>query len=73
VTGRENILEDDADRIHFLETLAQACQRTGWKNLANIEGVLVRCIPIAGVKRFRPHKLKICASAAAPAASDWVQ
>src|SRR5450432_1203821 len=28
---RENIFEDDADRARFLETLAQACQRTGWK------------------------------------------
>ncbi len=28
---RENIFEDDADRVRFLETLAGACQRTGWK------------------------------------------
>ena len=28
---RENIFEDDADRVRFLETLGQACQRTGWK------------------------------------------
>jgi putative transposase len=28
---RENIFEDDADRIRFLETLAEVCQRTGWK------------------------------------------
>jgi REP element-mobilizing transposase RayT len=28
---RENIFEDDADRDRFLETLGQACQRTGWR------------------------------------------
>lgn len=28
---RENIFEDDTDRARFLETLAQVCQRTGWK------------------------------------------
>ncbi len=28
---RENIFEDGADRACFLETLAQVCQRTGWK------------------------------------------
>lgn len=28
---RENIFEDDADRARFLETLGQACQRTGWR------------------------------------------
>ena len=28
---RENIFEDDTDRVRFLETLGQACQRTGWK------------------------------------------
>jgi putative transposase len=28
---RENIFEDDADRVRFLETLAKVCQRTGWK------------------------------------------
>ena len=28
---RENIFEDDADRVRFLETLGQACRRTGWK------------------------------------------
>jgi REP element-mobilizing transposase RayT len=28
---RENIFEDDADRARFLETLAEACQRTGWR------------------------------------------
>jgi putative transposase len=28
---RENIFEDDADRMRFLETLAEVCQRTGWK------------------------------------------
>jgi hypothetical protein len=28
---RENIFEDDNDRARFLETLAQACQRTGWR------------------------------------------
>lgn len=28
---RENIFEDDSDRARFLETLAQVCQRTGWR------------------------------------------
>ena len=28
---RENIFEDDADRARFLETLAEACERTGWR------------------------------------------
>jgi putative transposase len=28
---RENIFEDEADRRRFLETLAEVCQRTGWK------------------------------------------
>ena len=28
---RESIFEDDFDRVRFLETLAQACQRTGWR------------------------------------------
>lgn len=28
---REDIFEDDADRVRFLETLAEVCQRTGWK------------------------------------------
>jgi putative transposase len=28
---RENIFEDDADRARFLETLAQACARSGWR------------------------------------------
>lgn len=28
---RENIFEDDADRERFLSTLAEACQRTGWR------------------------------------------
>jgi len=28
---RENIFEDDADRARFLETLAEACRRTGWR------------------------------------------
>jgi putative transposase len=28
---RENIFEDDTDRVRFMETLSQACQRTGWK------------------------------------------
>lgn len=28
---RENIFEDDADRVRFLETLAEVCRRTGWK------------------------------------------
>ena len=28
---RENIFEDDTDRARFLETLAEAYQRTGWK------------------------------------------
>ena len=28
---RENIFEDDTDRARFLETLAQVCQRTGWR------------------------------------------
>ena len=28
---REPIFRDDADRRRFLETLAEACQRTGWR------------------------------------------
>jgi len=28
---RENIFEDDTDRARFPETLAEACQRTGWR------------------------------------------
>lgn len=28
---RENIFEDDLDRARFLQTLAEVCQRTGWK------------------------------------------
>ena len=28
---RENIFEDDVDRGRFLETLAEVCQRTGWR------------------------------------------
>ncbi len=28
---RESIFEDDQDRIRFLETLAQVCQKTGWQ------------------------------------------
>lgn len=28
---RENIFGDDADRVRFLETIAELCQRTGWK------------------------------------------
>ena len=27
---REPIFKDDADREHFLETLGQACAKTGW-------------------------------------------
>jgi REP element-mobilizing transposase RayT len=28
---RENIFEDDVDRGRFLATLAEVCQRTGWR------------------------------------------
>jgi len=28
---REAIFRDDADRESFLETLAQACEKTGWR------------------------------------------
>jgi len=28
---RENIFEDDADRLRFVQTLGEVCQRTGWK------------------------------------------
>ena len=28
---RENIFEDDADRVRFLETLGEVCGRTGWR------------------------------------------
>ena len=28
---REPIFKDDADRRRFLETLAEVCQRTGWR------------------------------------------
>jgi len=28
---REAIFEDDADREWLLQTLAEACQRTGWQ------------------------------------------
>jgi REP element-mobilizing transposase RayT len=28
---RENIFEDDLDRVRFLETLTEVCGRTGWK------------------------------------------
>lgn len=28
---REPIFKDDADRVRFLETLAEVCQRTGWR------------------------------------------
>ena len=28
---REAIFKDDADRRRFLETLAEVCQRTGWR------------------------------------------
>jgi REP element-mobilizing transposase RayT len=28
---REPIFKDDADRLRFLETLAEVCQRTGWR------------------------------------------
>jgi putative transposase len=28
---REAILEDDEDREHLLQTLTQACQKTGWQ------------------------------------------
>ena len=28
---REAIFKDDADRLRFLETLGEACARTGWR------------------------------------------
>jgi putative transposase len=28
---REEIFRDDADRKRFLDTLAEACERTGWR------------------------------------------
>jgi len=31
---REDIFRDDADRTRFLETLGQACRKTGWRVLA---------------------------------------
>jgi len=31
---REDIFRDDADRIRFLETLGEACGKTGWHVLA---------------------------------------
>jgi len=30
---REDIFRDDADRTRFLETLGQACPKTGWQVL----------------------------------------
>ena len=29
--GREAIFEDDEDRQRFLETLTEACEKTGWQ------------------------------------------
>ena len=34
VDRREDIFRDDADRTRFLETLGQACAKTGWQVLA---------------------------------------
>jgi hypothetical protein len=31
--GREAIFEDDQDRERFLETLTEACEKTGWQIL----------------------------------------
>ena len=28
---RENIFEDEQDHVRFLETLGEACQKTGWQ------------------------------------------
>ena len=28
---RQNIFRDDADRLRFVSTLGEACQKTGWK------------------------------------------
>jgi len=36
---REAIYRDDADRVAFLETLTQACLRTGWRLHAYAKGV----------------------------------
>ena len=28
---RQNIFRDDADRLRFVSTLGEACQKTGWQ------------------------------------------
>ena len=39
---RQNIFRDDADRLGFVSTLGEACQKTGWQ---------VRCLVSAKFRR----------------------